>query len=349
MDYPRIVLLGKNGQLGRALQRSLAPLGELIALGRDGWVQPDGCVWAADLEQPQQLQATLERLQPALIVNAAAFTAVDRAQSQPELVERVNVHAVEAMAQAALKLDAALLHFSSDYVFSGAGDVPWREADASEPVNVYGASKLAGEQVIAHSGVRHVTLRTSWVCGEWGDNFVRTMLRLALQRESIAVVADQFGAPTSAQLLADVSAHVARVLLSQGARPRTGHSAVLGQVGDKSHALAADDVQLRGFDGIYHCAAAGVTNWCALARFAIAHAQHIAPQLPWKLRDVQRNVQAITSAQWSAQAPRPANSRLDCTRLQAHFGLRLPAWEDGVQQLVQALVGQLALQQLALQ
>ncbi|MBP8138632.1 MAG: dTDP-4-dehydrorhamnose reductase, partial [Alicycliphilus sp.] len=198
----KILLLGKNGQLGWELQRSLAPLGELVALDRRG--APGLC---GDLGEPDGLAATVRALRPDVIVNAAAYTAVDRAESEPDLARRINAHAPAALAREAAACGALLLHYSTDYVFHGQGQRPWAEDDPTGPLNVYGQTKLAGEQAIVQAGCRHLILRTSWVHAARGGNFARTMLRLARQQPRLTVIDDQWGAPTGAELIADVSAH----------------------------------------------------------------------------------------------------------------------------------------------
>ncbi|MCC6813834.1 MAG: dTDP-4-dehydrorhamnose reductase, partial [Rubrivivax sp.] len=198
----KILLLGKNGQLGWELQRSLAPLGELVALDRRG--APGLC---GDLGEPDGLAATVRQLCPDVIVNAAAYTAVDRAESEPELARRINAHAPAVLAREAAACGALLVHYSTDYVFHGQGQRPWAEDDPTGPLNVYGQTKLEGEQAILRSAGRHLILRTSWVYAARGGNFARTMLRLARQQPRLTVIDDQWGAPTGAELIADVSAH----------------------------------------------------------------------------------------------------------------------------------------------
>ncbi len=288
----RILLLGANGQVGWELRRSLAPLGEVFAFHRGS-----GDAGAVDLARPDSLAALVDRVAPDAIVNAAAYTAVDKAEAEPALAQAINAEAPAALARAAAARGAWLLHYSTDYVFDGSGDAPRDEDAATAPLGVYGRSKLAGEQAIRDSGSRHLILRTSWVYAARGANFPRTMLRLAQEREQLRVVADQVGAPTGAELLADVSAHALRRL---DAQPALG--------------------------GTYHLAAAGETSWHGLARFAIEQGRALRPELPWKVREVQ----AITTADYPTPARRPLNSRLDTRRLREAFGLSLPAWETGV-------------------
>ncbi|MGZ8261055.1 MAG: dTDP-4-dehydrorhamnose reductase, partial [Caldimonas sp.] len=266
----KIVLFGKNGQLGWELQRSLAPLGDVVALGS---TDPGG-----DFRDPDALAATVRAVAPQWVVNAAAYTAVDRAESEPELAELVNATAVGALARAARAGDAALVHYSSDYVFDGSGTAAWREDDATGPLGAYGRSKLAGETLVRASGCRHLILRTSWVFSARGVNFVRTMLRLARERDALGVVDDQVGAPTSAELLADVTAHAIRRA-------------------DVDRALA----------GTYHVAAAGETSWHGVARHAIARARRRGA--PVRVAD--GAIEPVASDAYPQVARRPLNSRLD--------------------------------------
>lgn len=289
----RILLLGANGQLGWELRRSLAPLGEVLALGHG----EDG----ADLAQPAGLTKLVERTAPDAIVNAAAYTAVDKAESEPEQAQAVNAEAPGVLARAAAARGALLVHYSSDYVFDGSGDTARGENAATGPLSAYGLSKLAGEEAVRESGARHLILRTSWVYAARGQNFPKTMLRLAQQREMLRVVADQVGAPTGAELLADVSAHALKAL---GQSPR--------------HA------------GTYHVAAAGETSWHGLAQFAIEQARALRPDLPWQVRAIE----PIATADYPTPARRPLNSRLDTTRLREAFGLSLPDWRVGVQRML---------------
>jgi len=292
----RILLLGKSGQLGWELQRALAPLGELVALDRAG---VDGL--PADFAQPQTLAALLRALRPLVVVNAAAYTAVDKAESEPALAHAVNAEAPAVLAREAAALGAWLLHYGSDYVYDGSGDAPRREDAPTAPLSVYGRSKLAGEEAIRASGCRHLILRTSWVYAARGGNFAKTMLRLAAEREALSVIDDQVGAPTGAELLADVSAHALRGL---AARPELG--------------------------GTYHCAAAGETSWHGYARFVIESAR--AAGVPLKVAP--DAVRAIATAQYPTPARRPLNSRLDTSRLRAAFGLHLPHWQQGVARML---------------
>jgi len=295
----KILLLGRNGQVGWELQRSLSVLGELTALDRHG---PTHC---GDLSRLDGLRDTVRALRPDLIVNAAAHTAVDKAESEPELAHTLNALAPGVLADEAACLGALLVHYSTDYVFDGSGERPWTETDGTGPLSVYGRSKLAGEQAIQASGCHHLILRTSWVYGARGGNFAKTMLRLAAERERLTVIADQFGAPTSAELLADVTAHAARTTLSQPT-----------------------------LSGTYHCCAAGETTWNGYARFVLAHAQ--ASGRPLKAGPDQ--VDQVPTSGFPTPARRPHNSRLDCGKLQSTFGLRLPAWQQGVARMLDEIL-----------
>ena len=292
----KILLLGKNGQLGWELQRSLAPLGELVALDRQG--APGLC---GDLGEPDGLAATVRAVRPDVIVNAAAYTAVDRAESEPDLARRINAHAPAALAREAAACGALLVHYSTDYVFHGHGQRPWAEDDPTGPLNVYGQTKLAGEQAIVQAGCRHLILRTSWIHAARGGNFARTMLRLARQQPRLTVIDDQWGAPTGAELIADVSAHA---IVQLRARP------------DKA--------------GIYHLAAAGETNWFSYAKHVLAQAGQAQAAIKIKATEVS----PIATSQYPTPARRPHNSRLDCRRLQDAFGLTLPPWQHGVNRLL---------------
>lgn len=297
----RILLLGSRGQVGWELQRTLAPLGELTALDRRG-TGP----WQADLSQPERLAPMLDALAPQLIVNAAAHTAVDRAESEPGLAHAINAAAPGELARWAAAHDATLVHYSSDYVFDGSGHTARSEDAPTGPLSVYGRSKLAGEEAIRASGCRHLILRTSWVYAARGGNFARTMLRLAAERDELRVIADQVGAPTGAELLADVTAHALR-------------------------ALAVDPT----LAGTYHCAAAGETSWhgyaCHVIEWARAHGHpvKVAPDA----------IRAIPTADYPTAAARPLNSRLDTSRLQRAFGLRMPPWQQGVERMLAEVLG----------
>ena len=297
----KILLLGKNGQLGWELQRSLAPLGELVALDRQG--APGLC---GDLGEPDGLAATVRALRPDVIVNAAAYTAVDRAESEPDLARRINAHAPAALAREAAACGALLLHYSTDYVFHGHGQRPWAEDDPTGPLNVYGQTKLAGEQAIVQAGCRHLILRTSWIHAARGGNFARTMLRLARQQPRLTVIDDQWGAPTGAELIADVSAHA---IVQLRARP------------DKA--------------GIYHLAAAGETNWFSYAKHVLAQAQSAQAAIEYAVKDIL----PIPSSAYPVAATRPHNSRLDTRKLRTAFDLHLPPWQAGVDRMLAEILG----------
>ncbi|MDO9405033.1 MAG: dTDP-4-dehydrorhamnose reductase [Polaromonas sp.] len=315
----KILLLGKNGQVGWELQRSLAPLGAVTALGRQGAPHGSGQdVLCGDLANLHGLADTVRRVRPDVIVNAAAHTAVDRAESEPELAHTLNALAPGVLAEEAHKLGAWLVHYSTDYVFDGSGARPWTETDTPAPLNVYGRSKLEGEQRIQASGAKHLIFRTSWVYGARGGNFAKTMLRLAQERERLTVIDDQFGAPTGADLLADVTAQIVG-MLTQGTRTP---SQIAGQG-------LADAVQ-----GIYHLAAAGETSWHGYANHVIHQAVRTRPGFPLKATEIA----AVPTSAFPTPAARPHNSRLDTRKLQTAFGLVLPHWQHGVDRMLDEMV-----------
>lgn len=275
----RILLTGIDGQVGHELRRALQPLGEVIALDRT----------ALDLAQPDHIRDIVRTVGPDVIVNPAAYTAVDQAESEAELALAINGAAPGILAEEAKRLNALLVHYSTDYVFDGAKPSPYGEDDPVGPINSYGRSKLAGEREIEAAGCRHLVFRTCWVYGLRGRNFLRTMLRLAAEHDELRVVADQFGAPTWARLIAEATA----LALARHA----------------------------GQQGIYHLAAAGATSWHGFAAAIVGHAHRtglLAKAPP---------VRHLSSAEYPTPARRPANSRLDCARLEQDFGLRLPDWE----------------------
>ncbi len=290
----KVLLLGKNGQVGWELQRSLGVLGELIALDRHS--TPCG-----DLSQPEALAQTVRTLRPDVIVNAAAHTAVDKAEGEPELARTLNASAPAALAQAAAETGAWLVHYSTDYVFDGSGTRPWQEGDATGPLGVYGQTKLEGEQAIAASGCQHLIFRTSWVYAARGGNFAKTMLRLAQERERLTVIDDQHGAPTGADLIADVTAHAIR--------------------------MALQEPQLAG---LYHLVAGGETTWHGYARHVIAQARAQRPELAWQVGEIA----PVPTSAFPTPAQRPLNSRLNTQKLQQAFGLTLPHWQCGVDRLL---------------
>ena len=294
----KILLLGKNGQVGWELQRSLAPLGELVALDRH---VVDGL--SGDLSNLESLRATIRQIKPDVIVNAAAYTAVDKAESETELADRVNGLASGVMAEEAASLGAWLIHYSTDYVFSGQGVTPWQETDPVAPVNHYGASKLAGEQAIIASGCNHLIFRTSWVYGARGNNFAKTMLRLAKDRETLSVIADQIGAPTGADLIADVTA------------------------------LAIQQVTKRPeLAGLYHLAAAGEVSWHGYASHVIDFAKAQGEEL------AVTTVNPIETTAYPTPARRPLNSRLNTQKLRDNFSLHLPDWQSGVTRMLREVL-----------
>lgn len=294
----KILLLGKNGQVGWELQRSLAPLGALMALDRAGDAARGLC---GDLQDLDGLRATVMSLRPDVIVNAAAHTAVDKAQSEADLARRLNAQAPAVLAEAANAVDALLVHYSTDYVFDGSGSTPWVESAPTGPLNVYGQTKLDGERAIAAACPRHLILRTSWVYAARGGNFAKTMLRLAAERERLTVIDDQYGAPTGAELIADVTAHAIRQLVQ---RPQDA--------------------------GIYHLAAGGETNWNGYARFVVDSARAIKPELKLAVQEVA----PVPTSAFPTPAQRPHNSRLDTALLQQTFDLRLPHWQQGVARML---------------
>ena len=291
----KILLLGKNGQVGWELQRSLAPLGEVLALDRHS--TPHG----GDLSQPERLAQTVLDWRPDVIVNAAAHTAVDKAESEPELARCLNATAPAALAQAAAQIGALLVHYSTDYVFNGQGDQPWQEGDSTGPLSVYGQTKREGELAIVASGCAHLIFRTSWVYAARGGNFAKTMLRLAAERERLTVIDDQFGAPTGADLIADVTAHAIRASLQQPA---------LG--------------------GLYHLVAGGQTTWHGYASHVIAQARRIQPGLALKVSEIA----PVPTSAFPTPAKRPLNSRLATHKLQDTFGLVLSPWQQGVNRML---------------
>lgn len=300
----KILVLGKNGQVGSELQRSLQGLGELIFCGRD----------EADLSQPESLRYLLQEIQPQVIVNAAAYTAVDKAETEVGLAHVVNAVSPGVLAEEAYVLGAWLIHYSTDYVFNGSGTTPWVETSRTDPLNVYGMTKRAGEEAIEESGCKHLILRTSWVYGVEGGNFAKTMLKLAQERDALSVIADQFGAPTGAALLADVTAALIPRLLS-----------------------AEGEANARAWSGIYHLAAAGETTWYDYACFVLRTAQAAGVSL----KVSPEAVKAIPATDYPLPATRPANSRLNCQKLSQTFGLTLPEWQVGVQVMLEKYLKQI--------
>ena len=295
----KILLLGQNGQVGWELQRSLAVLGHVTALDYDS---TEHC---GDFSNPQGVAATVRALQPDVIVNAAAHTAVDKAESEPELARLLNATTPGVLAEEAARLGAWLIHYSTDYVFDGSGQRPWVETDAPAPLSVYGRTKLEGEQLIQQSGCQHLILRTSWVYAARGGNFAKTMLRLAQERERLTVIDDQWGAPTGADLLADVTAHAIAHLRQ---RPQDG--------------------------GLYHCVAGGETNWHLYAKEVLA----LAAQAQAAIKIKATEVAPVPTSAFPTPAQRPHNSRLDTRQLQTTFGLTLPHWQQGVARMLREIL-----------
>ena len=292
----KILLLGKNGQVGWELQRSLAPLGEVIALDHDGAPGLSG-----DFAHPDSLAATVRAVAPDLIVNAAAHTAVDKAESEPDFARALNALAPGVLAREAAALGALLVHYSTDYVFDGSGSAPWAEDAPTGPLSVYGATKCEGEELIRQSGCRHLIFRTSWVYAARGGNFAKTMLKLAAERDTLTIIDDQHGAPTGAELLADVTAHAARMT------------------------LANPDLA-----GTYHLVAGGETTWHGYARHVIEFAR--ARGVPIKVAP--EAILPVPTSAFPTPARRPANSRLATHKLQQAFGLVLPDWRQGVERML---------------
>ena len=291
----KVLLFGAGGQVGWELQRSLAPLGELIALDRHS------ASLCGDLGDLQGLMATVQKVRPDVIVNAAAHTAVDKAEGEAALAHTLNALAPGVLAQEAARVGALLVHYSTDYVFDGSGTRPWREDDATGPLSVYGQTKLDGERLIQAACPNHLIFRTSWVYAARGGNFAKTMLRLGQERERLSVIDDQFGAPTGADLLADVTAHAIRQVLN---RPQDA--------------------------GLYHLVAGGETTWNGYAKYVLGQAKKASPAI--KIKAVE--VAAVATSAFPTPARRPHNSRLDTSRLQATFDLSLPNWQSGVARML---------------
>jgi dTDP-4-dehydrorhamnose reductase len=293
----KILLLGKNGQVGWELQRSLAPLGEVLVLDRHSL---DYC---GDLSKPDQLVQTVLAYKPDFIVNAAAHTAVDKAESEPELAKVLNTDAASALAKAAAQVGAWLVHYSTDYVFDGSGSHARQEGEGTGPLSVYGQTKLDGEKAIVASGCKYLIFRTSWVYAARGGNFAKTMLRLAQERDTLTVINDQHGAPTGADLIADVTAHAMRRVLN-------------------THNLS--------LSGVYHLVASGETTWHGYASHVIEKAKATKPELGWKVT----GIAPVPTSAFPTPATRPLNSRLCTQKLQEAFGMVLPPWQQGVDRML---------------
>ena len=291
-----ILLFGKNGQVGWELQRSLAPLGRVTA------VDFDSTDYCGDFSNPAGVADTVRLLKPDVIVNAAAHTAVDKAESEREFAELLNATSVAAIAKEAEALGAWLVHYSTDYVFDGSGEHPWVESDETAPLNVYGETKLAGEQGAALCA-RHLIFRTSWVYAARGANFAKTMLRFGKERSEMSIINDQFGAPTGAELLADCTAHAIR---TAQAKPEVA--------------------------GLYHLFASGTTAWFDYAQLVFAKARAAGVEL------AVTHVNAVPTSAFPTPAKRPHNSRLDTTKFQRTFNLRLPDWTVGVERMLTEII-----------
>lgn len=296
----KILLLGRNGQVGWELQRALSPLGELIALDRHS---DDYC---GDLTKPSGLIHTIERLEPDVIVNAAAYTAVDKAESEPKLSRLVNAESVKILAQCAEKINALLIHYSTDYVFSGDGEHFWKEGDQTSALNIYGQTKLEGEQNIQQHCTNHLIFRTSWVYSTFGNNFAKNILNLAKARESLSIISDQYGAPTSAELIADCTA-----------------IALIQTLKNKNKC------------GVYHLVASGATNWYEYAKLVTDEAKNNNIKLTLK------ELHATSATSYPLPAKRPYNSKMNNSKFKQTFGTTLPNWEFGVIRLIKELSNQL--------
>jgi dTDP-4-dehydrorhamnose reductase len=292
----KILLLGKNGQVGWELQRALAPLGELIALDFDS-PGPLG----ADFSKPESLAATVRAVAPQIIVNAAAHTAVDKAESEPELARAINASTPGVLAREAVAIGAWLVHYSTDYVFDGSGSTPWLEDSPTGPLSVYGQTKLEGENAIRASGVRHLIFRTSWVYAARGGNFAKTMLRLAKEREKLTVINDQIGAPTGADLLADITAHALRAAQQQPV-----------------------------LSGTYHAVASGETSWHGYAKHVVEFARNAGQPI----KVAADAIEPVPTSAFPTPAKRPGNSRMNTRKLQETFGFTLPPWQAGVERML---------------
>ncbi|MGH8090106.1 MAG: dTDP-4-dehydrorhamnose reductase [Rudaea sp.] len=305
----KILLLGANGQVGFELVRSLAPLGELVCATRSGTLAGGAACLVADLAQAESLAAILDAVRADVIVNAAAYTAVDRAEDEPDLAQRINAQALAEIGAHAASHNALVVHYSTDYVFDGAGSRPYRENDATAPLGVYGRSKLDGENALRASGCDHLILRTAWVYAARGHNFLRTMLRLARERDELRIVGDQRGAPTPARLISAATATTLARLLARRAGER--------------------DKRL----GTYHLSASGQCTWFdfAGAIFARARTAGLIERVP--------RLVPIATSDYPTPARRPAYSALDCSKIDDAFGIFLPPWQDGLNNVIGELAG----------
>ncbi|WP_131782181.1 dTDP-4-dehydrorhamnose reductase [Legionella gresilensis] len=293
----KILLFGKSGQLGWELRRSLMPLGELIALDRHSEL-------VANFEDLTGLATTIRFIKPDIIVNAVAYTAVDKAESEQHLATLINAQATATLAQESAKLGSLLVHYSTDYVFDGSGTISWQETDKTNPLNFYGMTKLQGEQEVINSGCRYLILRTSWVYGTYGKNFIKTILRLGQEKETLKIIDDQIGAPTGTELLADVTAHILKAI---SLNPN--------------------------LTGLYHLTASGNTSWHGFAQFILDEAKKLGKAL--KIQDLL----PIPSKEYATPALRPLNSRLNTHKLQETFSVYLPSWQPGVARAVREILG----------
>ena len=291
----KILLFGKNGQVGWELQRSLSSVGELVALDTDDQM-PCG-----DFTRLEDIIQTIHSVSPDIIVNAAAYTAVDKAESESALAHTINTQAPKILAQESLKIGAWLVHYSTDYVFDGNGTKPWKETDPTTPINIYGSTKLEGEKAVINSGCKHLIFRTSWIYSVRGENFIKTMIRLAQSRDHLSVIDDQIGAPTGAELLADVTAHSICTALRQ---PQVS--------------------------GLYHLAAKGEISWYGYANFVLDKAR----QSGIKLQVQAENIRPVTTDVFPQTARRPGNSRLNTKKIEHTFDLTLPLWQTGVTRML---------------
>ena len=287
----RLLVTGASGQVGGELLKILAPLGEVVAPLRDG----------LDLSSPSSIQSCIRSVKPSWIVNAGAYTAVDKAESEQDLAYTINADAPRIIAEEAQALGASIIHFSTDYVFNGQGTTPYVETDPTDPLGVYGASKLAGEQALLATGTNAMIFRTSWVYGATGKNFLRTILKLAREREELRIVSDQHGAPTWSRDLAHLASHVIRHCEANKSSP---------------------------FTGIYHAAGSGETTWAGFAAEAVRQSHERHPSTPFA------NITGIPTSEYPTPASRPQNSRLNCTKLTSTFGWKMPDWHDSLTQVL---------------
>lgn len=297
----KILLLGKNGQVGFELDRSLQPLGQVYALDRHS--NADGL--CGDVANFDAMTHAFDQIRPAIVVNGAAYTAVDKAETDTVQAELINHLAVKHLAELAKQHQALLIHYSTDYVFDGTGETAWTEEDSTGPINVYGQTKRQGELALEQSGANFINLRTSWVYSTHGNNFIKTMLKLGASRETLGIIADQIGSPTGASLIADITAQIIR-----------------------QYQLNPTSIEM----GHYHLAARGECSWYDYAKFIFDVAREMGADLKVK------QVNAIGTADYPTPAKRPHNSRLNTSKLQRNFSLHLPHWQQGVRQVLGELI-----------